>query len=330
MTAPAAPMHLAAHVPDANGTADEGSSRRGGFAALAELARTAERGLFDFLLLGRGTRPDGAADAPEPLAVLPALAAVTDRLGLAGTLGAALGAPYDLARRVASLDHLSAGRAGWHLAVAPDDAARARAAEATAAAHGLWDSWTPEGAPRPFAHHGQHHALEGEFTVPRCPQGRPVAILAGEAGQDRESAAARADVLLVRHDTLEEGRAFYADVKSRLPRYGRAPGDLLVMPVVTVVLGATDAEARRRADRHGGARPSFAGAPATVAAALDSFVAGGAADGFVLASGGASGGLDDFVARVVPLLQARGAFRTRYTGTTLRSHLGLPEPVWKG
>lgn len=77
-------------------------------------------------------------------------------------------------------------------------------------------------------------------------------------------------------------------------------------------------------------RQSFIGTPEAVAAELDEFVTGDAADGFILVPHLTPGGLDEFVDRVVPLLQERGAFRTEYTGTTLRSHLGLPEPVWKG
>jgi alkanesulfonate monooxygenase SsuD/methylene tetrahydromethanopterin reductase-like flavin-dependent oxidoreductase (luciferase family) len=125
-------------------------------------------------------------------------------------------------------------------------------------------------------------------------------------------------------------------VKGRLAKYGRAPEDLKIMPEATFVLGDTAAEARERATEirqtviEASGRQSFIGTPEAVAAEIDESVRTDAADGFVLVPHLAPGGLDEFVERVVPLLQERGVFRTEYTGTTLRSHLGLPEPEWKG
>lgn len=400
------------------------------FSSFEHLARTAERGLFDFFFLAEGLRlreHNGrihdldVVGRPESLTVLAALAAVTDRLGLAATVNATFNEPYELARRLATLDHLSAGRAGWNVVTSSDaftgenfrrggylDRADryTRAAEFVATARGLWDSWTPDGTPRPFAHHGPHFSVEGEFTVPRSPQGHPVVIQAGDSPEGREFAASTADVVFTRHGTLDAGRAFYADVKGRLAAYGREPDDLKIMPGVGVVLGDTDAEAQERAagirrqqvspqnailaleqvwgrdlssydpegplpesdpdpasalvqgrvrvadplavaarwrelSRQKGlsirqtvieatGRQSFVGSPSTVAAELAGYVAAGAADGFVLVPHLTPGGLDDFVDLVVPLLQERGVFRTAYTGSTLRSHLGLAEPVWKG
>ncbi|MFD3535549.1 NtaA/DmoA family FMN-dependent monooxygenase [Streptomyces sp. NPDC058664] len=426
-------MHLAAHFPGVNSTTIWSDPRSGSqidFSSFEHLARTAERGLFDFFFLAEGLRlreHDGrihdldVVGRPESITVLNALAAVTDRIGLAGTVNATFNEPYELARRFASLDHLSAGRAAWNVVTSSDaftgenfrrggylDRADryTRAAEFLATARELWDSWTPDGHPRPFAHSGPQFRIEGEFTVPRSPQGHPVVIQAGDSAEGREFAASAADVVFTRHSTLEAGREFYADVKGRLARYGRDPGDLKIMPGVTYVLGDTDAEAQERAaeirrlqvspqnailaleqvwgrdlsgyDPDGplpdidpdpdsalvqgrvriadpvavarkwrelseakglsirqtviesSGRQSFVGSPATVAAALEEFVATDAADGFILVPHLTPGGLDDFVDRVVPLLQERGAFRTEYSGTTLRSHLGLPGPVWKG
>ncbi|MET7754871.1 NtaA/DmoA family FMN-dependent monooxygenase [Streptomyces sp. NPDC005389] len=426
-------IHLAAHFPGVNSTtvwADPRSGSQIDFSSFEHLARTAERGLFDFFFLAEGLRlreHNGrihdldVVGRPESITVLNALAAVTDRLGLAGTVNATFNEPYELARRLASLDHLSAGRAAWNVVTSSDaftgenfrrggylDRADryTRAAEFLATARELWDSWTPEGRQRPFVHNGPQFGIEGEFTVPRSPQGHPVVIQAGDSAEGREFAASAADVIFTRHSTLEAGREFYADVKGRLARYGREPGDLKIMPGVTYVLGDTDGEAQERAgeirrqqvspqnailaleqiwgrdlsgydpdgplpdvdpdpdstlvqgrvrvaDPVGVARKwralseakglsirqtvvesigrqSFVGSPETVAAALEEFVATDAADGFILVPHLTPGGLDDFVDRVVPLLQERGVFRTEYSGTTLRSHLGLPEPVWKG
>ncbi|MFE9741611.1 NtaA/DmoA family FMN-dependent monooxygenase [Streptomyces sp. NPDC006477] len=426
-------IHLAAHFPGVNSTtvwADPRSGSQIDFASFEHLARTAERGLFDFFFLAEGLRLRehkgrihdlDVVGRPESITVLTALAAVTERLGLAGTVNATFNEPYELARRLASLDHLSAGRAAWNVVTSSDaftgenfrrggflDRADryTRAAEFVATARELWDSWRPDGTPRPFAHHGPQFGIEGEFTVPRSPQGHPVVIQAGDSAEGREFAASTADVIFTRHSTLEAGREFYADVKGRLARYGREPGDLKIMPGVTYVLADTDAEARERAAeiRHqqvspqnailaleqiwgrdlsdhdpdgplpdfdpdpeatvvqgrvrvadpvavarkwralseakglsiretvveSSGRQSFVGSPATVASALEEFVAEDAADGFILVPHLTPGGLDDFVDRVVPLLQERGVFRTEYSGTTLREHLGLPAPVWKG
>lgn len=427
------PMHLAAHFPGVNNTtvwADPRSRSQIDFSSFEQLARTAERGKFDFFFLAEGLRlreHNGrihdldVVGRPESLTVLNALAAVTERLGLAATVNATFNEPYELARRIATLDHLSGGRAAWNVVTSSDaftgenfrrggylDRADryTRAAEFVATARELWDSWTPDGVSRPFAHEGPQFTVSGEFTVPRSPQGHPVVIQAGDSSEGREFAASAADIIFTRHGTLEAGRDFYADVKGRLAAYGREADSLKIMPGVTVVVGDNDAEAQEKAAeirrqqvspqnailaaeqiwgtdlsaydpdgplpgidpvpdseitqgrvRHGDpfavvarwralaeakglslrgtviettTRQSFIGSPGTVAAELTAFVDQRAADGFILVPHLTPGGLDDVVDRVVPLLQETGAFRSEYTGSTLRSHLGLPEPVWKG
>ncbi|MCX5002800.1 NtaA/DmoA family FMN-dependent monooxygenase [Streptomyces sp. NBC_00638] len=440
-------MHLAVRLPGLGGTT-AGTGRRSGspadFAAFERLARTAERGLFDFLLLAGGERsgetegrvhdPD-AVGRPEAVTVLNALAAVTERLGLAATVDTVSHQPYELARRLATLDHLSEGRAAWNIVTStvaataenfrrgsrPDTTGRHPvAAEFVEVSRELWDSWTPDGVSRQVAHRGRHFDVSGEFTVPRPPQGHPVLIHAGDSPAGRDFAVRAADVVLAgqgaghclpgrqgsQQDTLEAGRAFYAEVKGRLAAHGRSPEELKIMPLVTYVLGDTAAEARERAaairreqipprnavgtpERSRGAgfssddpdgplpavdpdlgpppaqgratatdvltvaekrwararekappvrqtvieasrHPTFVGTPESVAAELDEFVRTEAADGFVLVPRATPGALEEFVDRVVPLLQERGVFRTAYTDTTLRSHLGLAEPIWKG
>ncbi|WYB33507.1 NtaA/DmoA family FMN-dependent monooxygenase [Streptomyces sp. SM1P] len=426
-------MHLAAHFPGVNNTtvwADPRSRSQIDFSSFEQMARTAERGKFDFFFLAEGLRlreHNGrihdldVVGRPESLTVLNALAAVTERLGLAATVNATFNEPYELARRIATLDHLSGGRAAWNVVTSSDaftgenfrrggylDRADryTRAAEFVATARELWDSWTPGGVSRPFAHEGPQFTISGEFTVPRSPQGHPVVIQAGDSSEGREFAASAADIIFTRHGTLEAGRDFYADVKGRLAAYGREADSLKIMPGVTVVVGDNDAEAQEKAAeirrqqvspqnailaaeqiwgtdlsaydpdgplpdidpvpdseitqgrvRHGDpfavvarwralaeakglslrgtviettTRQSFIGSPGTVAAELTAFVDQRAADGFILVPHLTPGGLDDVVDRVVPLLQETGAFRSEYTGSTLRSHLGLPEPVWKG
>ncbi|GHA59744.1 hypothetical protein GCM10010372_69320 [Streptomyces tauricus] len=319
-------VHLAAYLPG-GAHASAGAD----FASFERLARTAERGLFDFLLLTGQPRPAGHGGRPEPVTVLNALVAGTERIGLAATVDTASTEPYELARRLATLDHLSAGRAAWNVAASADPLTRA--AEFVYVSRELWDSWTPDGVVRPFAYRGRHFDIAGEFTVPRSPQGHPVVIRPSDAPPEgSEFAASTADVLLTRYGTPEAGRARYAEMKGRLAAYGRDRADLKIIAEATVVLGDTAAEARERATAIGasdGGR-SFVGTPESVAAEIDDSVRTGAADGFVLVPHPAPGGLAEFVDRVVPLLQERGAFRTEYTGTTLRSHLGLPDLVWKG
>ncbi|MFD6533597.1 NtaA/DmoA family FMN-dependent monooxygenase [Streptomyces sp. NPDC060184] len=426
-------MHLAAHFPGVNSTTVWSDPRSGSqidFASFEHLARTAERGKFDFFFLAEGLRLReyggrvhdlDVVGRPESLTVLNALAAVTDRLGLAATVNATFNEPYELARRFATLDHLSGGRAAWNVVTSSDaftgenfrrggflDRADryTRAAEFVSTARELWDSWTRDGTPRPFAHRGRHFDISGEFTLPRSPQGHPVVIQAGDSDEGRDFAASAADVIFTRHGTLEAGRVFHADVKGRLAAYGRGPDDLKIMPGVSAVVADTDEEAQEYAaeirrlqvspqnailaleqvwgrdlssydpdgpfpgtdpdpdsgfaqGRAGFADPlavaarwralsqekglsiretvietttrqSFVGSPETVAAEMTGFVDQRAADGFILVPHLTPGGLDDFVDRVVPLLQERGAFRSEYTGSTLREHLGLAEPVWKG
>ncbi|MFF2310290.1 NtaA/DmoA family FMN-dependent monooxygenase [Streptomyces albidoflavus] len=277
------PMHLAAHFPGVNNTtvwAEDAQTspppagpggRQIAFSSFTHLARTAERGLFDFFFLAEGLRLRehqgrihdlDVVGRPESLTVLAALAATTERLGLAATVNATFNEPYELARRLATLDHLSAGRAAWNVvtsfdAFTGDNFRRGgfldradrytRAAEFVATARELWDAAAPDGAGQPVAHSGQHFRVEGRFGLPRSPQGHPVVIQAGDSPEGRQFAAAAADVVFTRHGTLEAGRAFYADVKDRLPAHGRRPEDLKIMPGVTFVLGDTGAEAQENA-----------------------------------------------------------------------------------
>ena len=280
-------VHLAAHFPGVNNTtvwSDPRSESQIDFASFARLARTAERGRFDFFFLAEGLRLRelkgqiydlDVMGRPESLTVLSALAAVTDRLGLAATVNSTFNEPYELARRLATLDHLSDGRAAWNVVTSwdaftgenfrrggylPESQRYGRAKEMLRTARELWDSWRDEDLvadpasgtfARPgagtFAHHGEQFDIAGRFGTPRGPQGHPVIIQAGDSDEGREFAASDADVIFSRHGRLEEGRAFYKDVKSRLAKYGRRPDDLKIFPAVTYVLGDTEEEAAERA-----------------------------------------------------------------------------------
>lgn len=277
-------IHLAAHFPGVNNTtvwSDPAAGSHIEFDSFARFAQTAERGKFDFMFLAEGLRlreQNGqiydldVVGRPDTFTVLAALAAVTDRLGLTGTINSTFNEPYEVARQFASLDHLSGGRAAWNVVTSwdaftgenfrrggflaqGDRYGRAKTFLATATE--LWDSWrgdevvadketgrflsTP--APGTFAHHDKFFDIAGQFNVPRSPQGRPVIFQAGDSDEGRDFAAAAADAIFSRHSTLEDGQGFYADVKGRLPKFGRTRDQLLILPAATFVLGDTDAEA---------------------------------------------------------------------------------------
>ena len=260
---------LGAHVPGVNNTTVWSDPRAGSqidFGSFEHLARTAERGLFDFFFLAEGLRLReqrglihdlDVVGRPDTLTVLAALAGVTERLGLAATLNATFHEPYELARQLASLDHLSGGRAAWNVVTSSgpffgenfrrggflDHSLRyERAGEFIRTAKELWDTGGGD-----FAHRGDQFAIEGRFGIPRSPQGHPVIFQAGDSEGGRELAAAQADAVFSRHHQLEDAQEFYRDVKSRLGRYGRTPDQLKIIPGVSFVLGDTDADAHEKA-----------------------------------------------------------------------------------
>ncbi|MEV8374404.1 NtaA/DmoA family FMN-dependent monooxygenase [Kribbella sp. NPDC056861] len=280
-------IHLAAHFPGVNNTtvwADPESKSQIDFSSFKHLAATAERGTFDFFFLAEGLRLRevkgrihdlDVVGRPESLTVLSALAAVTTHLGLAATVNSTFNEPYELAKRLATLDHVSGGRAAWNVVTSwdaftgenfrrggyLDKADRyVRAQEALRVVRKLWDSWSDdelvldqrggvfahEGAGA-FADEGDHFAIKGRFGLPRSPQGHPVVIQAGDSDQGRDFAASGADVIFSRHGAFEAGQAFYKDVKARLPQYGRREESLKIMPAVTVVVADNDAEAAEKA-----------------------------------------------------------------------------------
>jgi FMN-dependent oxidoreductase (nitrilotriacetate monooxygenase family) len=284
MNKPRKQVHLAAHFPGVNNTTVWSDPQAGShieFSSFVHFAQTAERAKFDFFFLAEGLRlreQQGkiidldVVGRPDTFTVLAALAAVTDRIGLTGTINSTFNEPYEVARQFASLDHLSAGRAAWNVVTSWDaftgenfrrggylaqDARYERAKQFLQTAAELWDSWngaeivadketgqflaTPEVGT--FAHRDAHFDISGQFNVPRVPQGRPVIFQAGDSPDGREFAASTADAIFSRHSTLDAGKDFYRDVKGRLARYGRSPHELLILPAATFVLGDTDAEA---------------------------------------------------------------------------------------
>ncbi|RYY81428.1 MAG: LLM class flavin-dependent oxidoreductase, partial [Comamonadaceae bacterium] len=252
------------------------------FRHYVELAKAAEAAKFDaiFLADSSGVRSTdlpslartARADFFEPLTLLSALAAVTERIGLIATVSTSFHEPYNVARKFASLDQISGGRSGWNLVTSSgtseawnfnrdeqlDHALRyERAAEFHDVVTGLWDSWEDDAFIRDPAsgiyldtdklhvlnHRGPNFQVRGPLNVSRSPQGRPVVVQAGASEAGRDLAARTAEVIFVAHQTFDEARAFYADIKGRVLRHGRAPDAVKVMPGIFPVVGRTQAEA---------------------------------------------------------------------------------------
>lgn len=394
------------------------------------IARVAERGTLDAVFLADSptalVRSDAGPGQPfDPTVLLAYLAGQTERIGLIGTISTSFEAPYNLARRVASLDHLSRGRAAWNVVTTTDASAAAnfsgtshlgrderyaRAEEFVDVVTGLWDSWDADailadqaggvfadtGRIHAIDHHGDHFDVAGPLNVPRTPQGRPVLFQAGGSPAGLELAARTADGVFAAQASLDDALAYTRDLRRRTVRHGRPADAVRVMPGLSFVLGGTEAEARRRNDELNdlageqrrewfagqlgvdpgelswdrplpqalvdstqlsvngsqGARDIVlnlarrnraltvrqlldrvitwhrlvVGAPEQLADTIQEWFEAGAVDGFNLMPDVNPSGLEAFVDHVVPILRRRGIFRTEYTGTTLRDHLGL-EPA---
>jgi FMN-dependent oxidoreductase (nitrilotriacetate monooxygenase family) len=241
------------------------------------LARIAEAAKFDSVFLADSPvlwndpdrRPSGRL---EPVMLLTALARATRRIGLIATASTSYNDPYNLARRFASLDHISGGWAGWNIVTtAGDDAARnfgleaqpahaeryERAAEFVEVSRKLWDSWEDDaivadkargvhaeaGRVHAVDHAGRFFRVRGPLDVPRSPQGHPVLVQAGSSQDGKEFAARYAEAVFTAQQTLAEGQAFYADLKRRAVAAGRHPDDIKILPGIVPVLGSTEAEA---------------------------------------------------------------------------------------
>jgi FMN-dependent oxidoreductase (nitrilotriacetate monooxygenase family) len=244
------------------------------------LARTAERGTFDSVFFGDGPallgdiryRPVGRLD---PATLLSALATATERIGLVATASTTYNEPYNLARSFASIDHISGGRAGWNIVTtAGADAAQnfgldeipehrhryERAAEFVEVCRKLWDSWEDDfligdKASGDFAdgdkireidHAGQFFRVRGPLNVPPSPQRHPLLVQAGSSEDGRGFAARYAEAVFTAQQTLEEGQAFYSDLKRRVAAVGRDASLVKILPGIVPVIGSTEAEAQAR------------------------------------------------------------------------------------
>ncbi|MGH6745046.1 LLM class flavin-dependent oxidoreductase [Novosphingobium sp.] len=242
-------------------------------------AQLAERGKFDYLFVADSVSIN-ARSSPhylnrfEPLTILSAVAAVTERIGLVGTATVSYTEAYNLARQFASLDHISGGRAGWNVVTSwlegsaanfgrdkhLDHDVRYRLAEEYLdVVKGLWDSWEDDALVRDKAsgqfldpaklhelnHKGEFLSVKGPLNISRSPQGQPVIFQAGSSEDGRNFAARHAEAIFTHQEDLAEGQAFYADVKARARGFGRDPEQLLVLPGGRPVVGSTEQEAER-------------------------------------------------------------------------------------
>ena len=268
---PHAHVHLGVFFQGVNHStiwSDPASGSQTDFESFRQIVQTAERGLFDAFFLGEGLRlreQNGVlhdldvVGRPDAITQLAALAAVTTHIGLAATQNVTYNDPADLARRLASLDLLSGGRAAWNIVTTDNawtgenfrrggwldhDLRYVRAGEFVRAAQAIWDG-TP-GEPVTFA--GQTLEIEVTPTVPRSPQGHPVLFQAGDSPAGRDFAARHAEVIFSAHGTdYDDALAFATDVRARTVAAGRPEDDLKILPGTQFILAATDAEAWEKA-----------------------------------------------------------------------------------
>ncbi len=353
---------------------------------IQDVTRLVEAAKFDFLFLGDRlvTDPALAKTNPaqmsrlEPFTAAAAIAAATSRIGIVATANPTYYDPYNLARLLASLDHLSRGRASWNLVTGADAMAAANfsraehwetekrydwADEFVDVVRALWDSWEDDALVRDprsglfvdeskvhaVNHHGRYFHVAGPLNVTRPPQGQVVLLHAGTSDRSRELGAREADVIFAAGGSIESGREYYADIKQRAARYGRAPEQIKILPGLSVIVAETTREAIAIRDRLNSLLPvieekrevrdgalgqatkprddwGLTGDPVEVADYMQEWFETGAADGFNIFPPFVPGAVEAFTTLVVPELQRRGLFRTEYPGATFRDHLGLARP----
>jgi alkanesulfonate monooxygenase SsuD/methylene tetrahydromethanopterin reductase-like flavin-dependent oxidoreductase (luciferase family) len=328
-----ATMHLAVslfpEIVDATGSDRE-------FSRLARFVQQVEAAGLDMVLLADSAPASGNEAATrqmpfEATTLLAALATVTSRIGLVAAASTVAHQPYNLARRFASLDIISHGRAGWNAPMAQDprEAAnfsrpkgfsssdfRRRAGEYIGIVQGLWQGWDADtllldkGGGRfhdpekmhLLDHKGEFFSVRGPLNVARSPQDTPVLVLSGLSEPDMDIAARTADVILLDERSGEDTKARHDDLKRRVAACGRDPDAVRVL--TNVSLGADHK-------------------PAAVADRLEERFRSKSCDGFNVLLPARRSAFDDFVDLVLPELRRRGLFRQGYRGATLRSHLGL-------
>jgi len=255
------------------------------FAHLKRFAQTLERAKFDAFFMAdhlavlnmplESLKRSHTVTSFDPLTLLPALAAVTDRIGLVATASTTFDQPYHIARKFASLDHISGGRAGWNVVTTsnPDaalnfgmtdhmahDERYRRAREFIDVVTGLWDSFADDAFVRDVEsgtffepekmhvldHKGEYLSVRGPLNIARPVQGWPVIVQAGASEAGRQIAAETAEAVFTAQPTLAHGKAFYADVKGRMEKLGRNPDHMKILPAAMVLVGDSIEDAKER------------------------------------------------------------------------------------
>ncbi|MGR9166719.1 LLM class flavin-dependent oxidoreductase [Rhizobium leguminosarum] len=260
----------------------EGSDPRASFDVnhYINVARIAERGTFDAVFLADQAAISDRVDfrpltSLEPTIVLALVAAHTERIGLIATASTTYNEPYNLARRFATLDHASGGRAGWNIVTSADLSQSRNFGLEKPVAHGsryeradefaeivkaLWDSWEEDAfvgdvatgrfvdpaKVHAIAHRGKHFSVHGPHNIPRPPQGHPVLVQAGGSDDGRELAAKHAEAVFSASQSFEEALEYAADLRQRASRFGRPADSILVLAGLATIIASTGAEARRR------------------------------------------------------------------------------------
>jgi FMN-dependent oxidoreductase (nitrilotriacetate monooxygenase family) len=242
------------------------------------IVRQAEAAKFDLVFIVDSQyitkdSPPHYLNRLEPLTLLSALAVATTHIGLVGTLTTSYNSPFNLARRLASLDLISKGRAGWNVVTSGDagaagnygrdehfdyDTRYGRAFEYLEVVRGLWSSYEEDAFVRDRAtgvfldpsklhalnHKGKYFSVKGPLNIQRSPQGEPVIFQAGDSEHGRNLGAATADAIFTHATSIEQGQAFYKDIKGRAEKLGRNPDQIVILPGFSIYVGDTDEQAR--------------------------------------------------------------------------------------
>lgn len=243
-------------------------------------ALKAEEGKFDLVFIADGLYINEKSiphflNRFEPLTILSALASVTSKIGLVGTLSTSYSEPFTVARQFGSLDHISGGRAGWNVVTSPLEGSALNygkdrhpthderyqiAEEYLEVTRGLWDSWEDDAFVRDkesgvffdpsklhtLNHKGKFFSVQGPLNIARSKQGHPVIFQAGSSESGKNLAAKGADAVFTGPETLEEAKAFYQDVKRRTVEQGRSVDDIVILPGIGPIIGKTEEEAERK------------------------------------------------------------------------------------
>ncbi|RTE10146.1 LLM class flavin-dependent oxidoreductase [Paenibacillus whitsoniae] len=243
-------------------------------------AQKAEAGKFDLVFIADGLYITEKSiphflNRFEPITILSALASVTTHIGLVGTVSTSYSEPFTIARQFASIDMISGGRAGWNVVTSPLEGSAKNYSKAEHPSHperykianeylevtrGLWDSWEDDAFVRnkesgvffdpsklhTLNHKGEYFSVQGPLNIARSKQGQPVIFQAGASEDGRAFAAKVADAIFAGHETIDEAKAYYADIKQRAAAAGRNPDEVVILPGIAPIIGRTEEEAERK------------------------------------------------------------------------------------